>query len=439
LIELNQPHSLLNKIVFALQEKAVILIIHNKNSMLVEFYVSISRVSAVLLLSGSFIFPSLATEGVSELAKKIAKNNILVDTHVDVPYRLEEVYDDVTHATEQGDFDYPRAVEGGLDAPFMSIYIPATMEKSGGGKALADRLIDRVEAIVGRAPDKFALAYSVADIKENFKAGKISLPMGMENGTALEGSFENLQHFYKRGIRYITLAHSLSNHISDSSYSDDKPWQGLSPFGKELIGHMNNLGIMVDISHVSDQAFEQAVVLSKVPVIASHSSLRYFTPGFERNMSDDMLVALKKNGGVVQINFGSSFITEEANKYRDKVKAAIKQFMTKHKITDEDSDQVMAFEKQYKIQDPFPFASTSDVADHIDRAVKITGIDHVGIGSDYDGVGDSLPTGLKDVSTFPNLIQELLNRGYSEQEIVKLMSGNILRVWEQVETYAANQ
>lgn len=406
--------------------------------MSVELYVNISRVAAALLLSGSFIFPSLATEGASELAKKIAKNNILVDTHVDVPYRLEEVYDDVTHSTEQGDFDYPRAVEGGLDAPFMSIYIPATMEKSGGGKALADRLIDRVEAIVGRAPDKFALAYSVADIKENFKAGKISLPMGMENGTALEGSFENLQHFYERGIRYITLAHSLSNHISDSSYSDDKPWQGLSPFGKELIGHMNNLGIMVDISHVSDQAFEQAVVLSKVPVIASHSSLRYFTPGFERNMSDDMLVALKKNGGVVQINFGSSFITEEANKYRDKVKAAVKQFMTKHKITDEDSDQVMAFVKQYKAQDPFPFASISDVADHIDRAVKITGIDHVGIGSDYDGVGDSLPTGLKDVSTFPNLIQELLNRGYSEQEIVKLMSGNILRVWEQVETYAAN-
>lgn len=406
--------------------------------MSVELYVNISRVAAAILLSGSFIFPSLAIEGASELAKKIAKNNILVDTHVDVPYRLEEVYDDVTHSTEQGDFDYPRAVEGGLDAPFMSIYIPATMEKSGGGKALADRLIDRVEAIVGRAPDKFALAYSVADIKENFKAGKISLPMGMENGTALEGSFENLQHFYERGIRYITLAHSLSNHISDSSYSDDKPWQGLSPFGKELIGHMNNLGIMVDISHVSDQAFEQAVVLSKVPVIASHSSLRYFTPGFERNMSDDMLVALKKNGGVVQINFGSSFITEEANKYRDKLKVAVKEFMAKHKITDEDSDQVMAFEKQYKASNLYPFASTSDVVDHIDRAVKITGIDHVGIGSDYDGVGDSLPTGLKDVSTFPNLIQELLNRGYSEQDIVKLMSGNILRVWEQVESYAAN-
>lgn len=410
----------------------------NKPSMTVESLVNKSQIAIAIFLSASFISSSLAGELASDLAKKIAQKNILVDTHVDVPYRLEEVYDDVTEATEKGDFDYPRAVEGGLDAPFMSIYIPAKLEKLGGGKALADRLIDRVEAIVGRAPEKFALAYSVSDIKENFKAGKISLPMGMENGTALEGSVENLEHFYKRGIRYITLAHSLSNHISDSSYSDEKPWQGLSPFGKELIGHMNNLGIMIDISHVSDQAFEQAVTLSKVPVIASHSSLRHFTPGFERNMSDDMLTALKKNGGVVQINFGSSFITEEANKYRDKVKLAIKQFMTKQQLVDQEHEQVVAFEKQFKAKNPYPFASTSDVVDHIDRAVKIAGIDHVGIGSDYDGVGDSLPKGLKDVSTFPNLIQALLDRGYSEKDIIKLMSGNILRVWQQVENYAAN-
>ncbi|WP_286267927.1 dipeptidase [Thalassotalea atypica] len=387
-------------------------------------------------MAGLATSPFTANAATSSYAKEIAQKYILVDTHIDVPYRLEEAYDDVTQATEKGDFDHPRAVAGGLDAPFMSIYIPATLEKEGGGKALADRLIDRVEAMVGRAPDKFALAYSVADIKNNFKLNKISLPMGMENGTAIEGSLDNLAHFYQRGIRYITLAHSLSNHISDSSYSEDRPWQGLSPFGKKLITEMNNIGIMIDISHVSDQAFYQAVELSKVPVIASHSSLRYFTPGFERNMSDDMLLALKKNGGVVQINFGSSFVTEEANKYRDKVKSHVTQFMTDKGIADKKDAAAIAFEKAYKEKDPFPFASTADVVDHIDRAVKITGIDHVGIGSDYDGVGDSLPTGLKDVSTFPNLIQELLDRKYSEADIEKLMGANVLRVWQQVEDYA---
>lgn len=396
-----------------------------------------TTIALALLATSISAMPALAADKASAQALKIAQRYILVDTHIDVPYRLEAVYDDVTQATESGDFDYPRAVAGGLDAPFMSIYIPAKLEKEGGGKALADRLIDRVEAMVGRAPEKFAMAYTVADVKENFKNGRISLPLGMENGTALEGSIDNLKHFYDRGIRYITLAHSMSNHISDSSYSDDRPWQGLSPFGKELISHMNNLGIMIDISHVSDQAFEQAVALSKAPVIASHSSLRHFTPGFERNMSDDMLRTLKKNGGVIQINFGSSFITEQANGYRDKVKAQAKKFMKKNNITDEKSEEVATFVKAYKKKDPFPFATTNDVVDHIDRAVEIAGIDHVGIGSDYDGVGDSLPQGLKDVSTFPNLIQALLDRNYSESDIEKLMSGNVLRVWQEVEDYAA--
>jgi len=399
--------------------------------------VNITKITSALIISGLISLPALATKLVTPEAKALAQKHILVDTHIDVPYRLEDMWDDVSHATKQGDFDYPRAVAGGLNAPFMSIYIPAKLEKEGGGKALADRLIDRVEAIVGRAPNKFALANTVADVKNNFKNNKISLPMGMENGTALEGKLENLTHFYQRGIRYITLAHSLSNHISDSSYSEDKPWQGLSPFGKTLITQMNNIGMMIDISHVSDQAFEQAIKLSKAPVIASHSSMRHFTPGFERNMSDDMVKALKGNGGVIQINFGSSFITEEANKYRDKVKAQVEKFMADNKITDNKAESVTAFEAAFKKKNPYPFATTADVADHIDRAVKIAGIDHVGIGSDYDGVGDSLPTGLKDVSTFPHLIQELLNRNYSEADIAKLMGENVLRVWQEVEAYAA--
>jgi len=400
--------------------------------------VNITKITSALIISGLISLPAFAETFVTPKAKALAQKHILVDTHIDVPYRLEDMWNDVSHATNQGDFDYPRAVAGGLNAPFMSIYIPATLEKEGGGKALADQLIDRVEAIVGRAPEKFALAYTVADVRNNFKNNKISLPMGMENGTALEGKLENLTHFYQRGIRYITLAHSLSNHISDSSYSQDKPWQGLSPFGKNLITQMNNIGMMIDISHVSDQAFEQVIKLSKAPVIASHSSLRHFTPGFERNMSDDMVKALKGNGGVIQINFGSAFITEEANKYRDKVKAQVEKFMAEHQLTDKKAETVIAFETAFKKKHPYPFATTADVVDHIDRAVKIAGIDHVGIGSDYDGVGDSLPTGLKDVSSFPHLIQELLNRNYSETDIAKLMGENVLRVWQDVEAYAAS-
>jgi len=391
------------------------------------------------VLIGGLLAVAGAAQGhdllVSEQARSIAKHSIVIDTHIDVPYRLEEKYDDVSQATSAGDFDYPRALAGGLDAPFMSIYIPAEFEKKGGGLALADQLIDRVEAVVGRAPEKFALAYTVADIKRNFKDGKISLPMGMENGTPVEGSFENLQHLYDRGIRYITLAHSKSNHISDSSYSEVKPWQGLSPFGKKLVKQMNNIGMMVDISHVSDQAFYHAVEVSAVPVIASHSSLRHFTPGWERNMDDKMLKALQKNGGVIQINYGSAFIHVGANNYNKDKKKAVAAFKasTHHAA----AEHLKAFEAEYKASHPYPYASLSQVLDHFDRAIKLIGIDHVGIGSDFDGVGNTLPEHLKDVASYPNLVQGLLNRGYKSEDIQKILGGNLLRVWQQVEDYAA--
>ena len=180
----------------------------------------------------------------------------------------------------------------------MSIYVPASLDNSKASIQLANTLIDTVEAIVARAPDKFAIATSVADVRKQFTHGLISLPLGMENGSPIQGDLANLQHFYDRGIRYITLAHSQSNHISDSSYDIRKRWQGLSPFGKTLIKQMNNLGILIDISHVSDQAFYQVIELSRAPVIASHSSIRFFTPGWERNMDQAMLNALGANGGV---------------------------------------------------------------------------------------------------------------------------------------------
>lgn len=371
--------------------------------------------------------PTLST---LQQAQLLAQRTMIIDTHIDVPYRLHKDWEDVSQATERGEFDYPRARTGGLNVPFMSIYIPASYERTGGGYQLANQLIDNMEALVGRAPTKFAMAYNSNDAKAQFDSDKISLALGMENGTPIAGDLANLRHFYQRGIRYITLAHSESNHIADSSYDLRRRWQGLSPFGKELVVAMNNIGMMIDISHVSDDAFYQTVALSKVPVIASHSSLRSFVPGFERNMDDQMITALAKNGGVIQINFGSSFVTAMANQYGAMRKAAAEQAGVPNDA---------AFAKVYRQQQPYPFATLETVLDHIDHVVKLVGIDYVGIGSDYDGVGDSLPEGLKDVASYPNLIAGLLQRGYSEDDIAKILSGNLLRVWQQVEAYAAKQ
>ncbi|MGI5309311.1 dipeptidase [Rheinheimera sp. WS51] len=389
-----------------------------------------STLASAIVLSLAACSSKPAVVDYETKAMQLAQKHIIIDTHIDVPYRLKNDWEDVSKKTQRGDFDYPRAIQGGLNAPFMSIYIPASYERSGGGFLLANQLIDGMEALVGRAPHKFAMAPDSKDVIDQFGSGKISLALGMENGTPIDGKLENLQHFYDRGIRYITLAHSESNHIADSSYDIRRKWKGLSPFGKELVVAMNNIGMMIDISHVSDDAFYQTVAISKAPVIASHSSLRSFVPGFERNMDDDMIKALAKNGGVIQINFGSSFVNSQANQYGALRAAAAK----KAGVAND-----KAFAAKFKAENPYPFASLDSVLDHIDHVVKLVGINHVGIGSDYDGVGDSLPEGLKDVSTYPNLIAGLLKRGYSEADIEKILSGNLLRVWRQVEAYAQAQ
>lgn len=374
----------------------------------------------------------------SAKAEEISKKYIIADTHIDVPHRLLEKYDDVSQATEGGDFDYPRAVKGGLDAPFMSIYTPADLEEKGGSKEQAEQLIDMVEKMAADSPDKFALAMSPGDLLRNFRQGLISLPMGMENGSPLEGDLANVEYFYERGIRYITLAHSLSNHLSDSSYDEARPNNGLSDFGREVVKEMNRLGMMVDVSHLSDKAFYDVLEVSEVPVIASHSSARHYTPGFERNMSDEMIKALADNGGVIFINFGSTFVSQASRDNYDAYKEARQQFMEETGVTAE-HESVMEFTKQYRSEKPFEFADLEVVLDHFDHVIKLVGVDYVGIGSDYDGVGDSLPTGLKDVATYPNLIEGLLVRGYSEEEIAKILSGNLLRVWTQVENHAQQQ
>ena len=392
---------------------------------------TLSVISTLLLAASS---TSHAIE-VSAKARQIAQQSIIVDSHIDVPYRINKKWQDVTEATDGGDFDYPRAREGGLNAPFMSIYIPATFEQPGkdSGVQLAHQLIDSVEAIQARAPSKFAVAYSSDDVERHFKQGLISLPMGMENGSPIAGSIDNLKLFYERGIRYVTLAHSLSNHISDSSYDLRRQWKGLSPFGKSLIPEMNKIGMMIDISHVSDDAFYQTLALTKAPVIASHSSLRKFTPGFERNMDDNMIKALADNEGVIMINFGSSFVSAVTRQWSDTLKAKFDAASTKW-----GEDKAKEIEANFRSASPYPFASLDMVLDHIDHVRDLVGIDYVGIGSDFDGVGNSLPRDLKDVSYFPHLIQGMLNRGYSEQEIEKVLSGNLMRVWKRVEAMAKN-
>ncbi len=366
------------------------------------------------------------------LAHEIAQETIITDGHIDVPYRMERRPADISGYTYSGDFDFPRCVEGGLNAPFMSIYTPATLEAEGGSYDLANKLIDMVEGWERNHPDKFRVVTSPSQAEQAYADGVVALPLGMENGSPIEGSLDKLRHFHGRGIRYITLTHSKDNHICDSSYDTTGTWSGLSPFGREVVEEMNQLGIMIDISHLSDNAAWQVLELTKKPVIASHSSCRKFIPGFERNMSDDMIRAVGKNGGVVQINFGSTFVSKRARDWGDAHRAAVTKFMAENGVPSDDP-ATEAFRQEYRKNSPFPFATVATVADHIDHVVKLAGVDHVGFGSDYDGVGPTLPTGLKDVSTFPNLIFELLKRGYSREDIEKICYKNVWRVWREVE------
>lgn len=374
--------------------------------------------------------PALAQP--SDRAKALAQDAIIVDGHVDAPSTIANAGADIATGAKTIEFDFTRSRAGGLDAPFMSIYVAADFEDRGGAKARADILIGLMEGIEAAHPDKFSIATSVKDVRAAHADGRVALPLGMENGSPIEGDLKNLKHFYDRGIRYITLAHSRSNHISDSSYDTNERWDGLSPFGYEMVRAMNDLGIMIDISHVTDAAADDVLEVTRAPVIASHSSLRHFTPGWHRNMSDDTVRKVGQNGGVVMINFGSAFLTETANAYNPTRSTAVAAHEEKlgRALSD---DERAAFISTWREENPYPYATLDDVLNHIDRAVELAGIDHVGIGSDYDGVGDSLPVGLKDVSTFPTLIDGLIERGYDDDAIRKILGENALRVWSEVE------
>ena len=372
-------------------------------------------------------------------ATELAQRYLLTDGHVDLPYRLkilnfqlEREFLPIPIESEKGDFDYKRAVAGGLDAPFMSIYIPSRYQETGGAKELADSLIDMVTGIAAAHPKNFRIAKSPDDLRQNFADGVMSLPMGMENGAPIEGDLSRIAYFRDRGISYVTLTHAKDNLICDSSYDTTATHGGLSDFGRDVVREMNRTGIMVDISHVSDSTFWQVMEMTDVPCIASHSSVRYYTPGFDRNMNDAMIKRLGENNGVIMINFGSTFLDGRLRERQDSLRTALTEELAAAGLEyadEEAKDMVEAF----RSRNPTLYSDVEMVADHIDRVVRITGsTDHVGFGSDFDGVGDSLPTGLKDVADYPNLIYTLLERGYTEESIEKMCSGNLLRVWDAV-------
>jgi membrane dipeptidase len=397
--------------------------------------ISIFSLAASMAIVFSPAMADTAQPDLAATANAVAQKYMLVDTHIDVPERLNEHWEDVTGATEKGEFDYPRTLKGGLNVPFMSIYTPAESEAEGTSYQLANRLIDSMEALVGRAPGKFAIVTTPEQAEVAMQQGKIGLALGMENGSPLDGKLENVAFFRNRGISYITLTHSLSNQVSDSSYDQNHQWNGLSPFGKEVVAEMNRQGIMIDISHVSDEAFWQVLELSEVPLIASHSSPRHFTPGWERNMSDKMIKALADKGGVIQINFGSSFLTAEAMAWFDQMVADRKAYLAENGF-DKNSDEATEFRKSYRETHPFPYATMEDVVAAFQHVIELVGVEHVGIGSDFDGVGDSLPVGMKDVSDYPNLIEAFLKLEYSVEDIAKIMGGNLMRVWRATEAHA---
>ncbi len=395
----------------------------------------LSALSLVFILLTPLISQETPNQALQERAKKLAKAFIIVDGHVDIPYRLKNKWEDISVRTSEGDFDYVRAKEGGLDAPFMSIYVPSDREQQKTAKQLADSLIDMVVGFEKSWPKKFAVDSFLADVRAQFRRGLMSVPLGMENGSPIEGNLENVKHFYDRGIRYITLTHSRDNHLSDASFDTMRTWKGLSPFGKQVVTEMNLHGIMVDISHLSDDAAKQVLEITKSPVIASHSSCRAFTPGWERNMSDEIIKLLAQNGGVIMINFGSSFISEEYRKNEEAGRGELTAYLRKNSLRYSDP-KAQEFISEYRKSRNIAFADVTEVANHIDHVVKLVGVDYVGFGSDFDGVGDSLPTGLKDASQYPNLIYHLLMKGYSEAQIKKICGENLLRVWSKVEETA---
>jgi membrane dipeptidase len=378
---------------------------------------------------------------VSARARAIHDSAIVIDTHADTTQRfLDENFDiGSTDPNDAGHLSLDKARRGNLGAEFFSIWVDPETHQGHFAQYTFD-LIDSVYEQAARHPDRMMMAFSVADIERAHREHKLAALMGIEGGHSIENDMRLLRDYYRLGVRYMTLTWSNTNEWADSSGDVDNAkvehHNGLTDFGKQVVGEMNRLGMIVDISHVSDKTFWDAIATTKAPVIASHSSARALVD-VPRNMTDDMLRAVAKNGGVVDVNFFSGFDDEnyrraEAAQAKDQA-AAIEQYAEQMKaagksITAADRDRI---EREHLVKIPRPpFSSLIDQIDHI---AKVAGVDHVGLGSDFDGVSGQTPQGMNSAADLPKTTQALLDRGYSPQDIKEILGGNLLRVFGEVE------
>lgn len=409
-------------------------------------HLNLKSLAAGLLLAGPVFSQSGKPHTPTDAeVQKVHKSAILIDTHNDVTSATVDGLD-IGKRRAEGHTDLPRLKEGGVGATFFAVYVGANYVEGNHSANRALQMIDTVRHdIVEKYPNDFELVTTADGIAAAHKKGKFAALMGIEGGHAIEDSLRLLRDFYALGIRYMTLTHSNSNSWADSSGDVQKPNNGLSPFGKEVVAEMNRLGMMVDISHVADKTFYDALEVSKAPIFASHSSCRAISP-IPRNMTDEMIKALAKKGGVIQINFGCEFLNPESAKSSPMMMMqsdpALREKMQKAQEEMKGlppAERRAAMRKLFASAAPRVRAKLSDVVDHIDHVVKLTGsVDYVGIGSDYDGVG-CVPEGLDDVSKYPALTRALLEKGYSAEDIRKIYGGNVMRVMKEVEKVAAAQ
>jgi len=389
---------------------------------------------AVLALPVLVFTQSAPADAVSARAKQIHDRAIVIDTHDDTTQRL--LFDktfDIAVRQKNGNIDIPRMREGGLDGLFFSIWVPSDVTGAPAVKT-ATALIESVHKAVKAHPNDLVLATTAADVRRAAAEHKIAALMGMEGGHMINDDLGQLRKYAADGVRYLTLTHFKNNNWADSS-TDKAQHNGLTPFGKDVVRELNKLGMMVDISHVADKTFYDALEVSKAPVIASHSSCRAIA-NHPRNMTDDMLRALARNGGVVMINYHVAFLSEEfrvASEKRSGDVVASNAAMAK-KCGGNEACATMESEREdheAMRKGELPMVTWEKIVEHIDHAVKVAGADHVGLGSDFDGA--TMPFGMEDASKLPKITDALLKKGYSESDIDKILGGNILRVMEQVE------
>ena len=383
---------------------------------------------------------SMSIPDVSPRALRVYREAYVIDTHNDMPSRiLDDGYDaDVRHppgfGKTEGNTDFPRLVESGMTAEFMSAWVDAPYaDRAGASFARAMQHIETIHAFVDRHPDRLLFATTAADVRRAKVEGKIAILIGVEGGHAIEGSLDRLRDLHARGARYLTLTWNNGNAWAGSSIGEGNTRTGgLTPFGRDVVREMNRLGMLVDLSHVSDSTFYDALAVSTVPVIASHSSARALSD-VPRNLTDDQLRAIARNGGVVNVNFYSRFIDSRYRAGIEHVEETVRQARAAARAAGEDS--ASAAKRISAMRDslaaaipPTPF---SVLIDHIDHIAKVAGVDHVGLGSDFDGVS-ALPLGMEDVTRLPRIAQALLDRGYSEDDVKKILGGNMLRVMTRV-------